>query len=379
MEPIKIPCVFMRTGTSKALYFKKEDLPADPALRDQYLLAAIGSPDVRQIDGMGGGDVSLSKIALISKSTSPEYDIEYTFGQVSLTAKSIDYSGNCGNCSSGAGPFAIDEGLVEAVEPETFIRVLNTNTNKVLYKTVRVKDGKAVVAGDYQIDGVPGTAAPIDLDFKETVGSTNGALLPTGNLRDILTVPALGDIEVTIADLGNPVVFFQASQVGATGLEPRPEINGNGELLDRIEAVRQAAAEKIGLVQPGQVAKQVSPMKPLVVLFAEAASYKDYVSGEEIAADTMDFSARNIMSQMCIDTFAATAGLCCGVVAKLEGTVLSDLARKRDQDTVYIGHSRGIMDVVVRVAEKDGKPVVEKAVLKRTARRLMEGKVCINL
>jgi len=373
----------MRTGTSKSVYFHKKDLPEDTALRDKYLLAVMGSPDIRQIDGMGGGDVSTSKVAIIAKADSADYDIEYTFGQVSLKDAKIDYAGNCGNCSSGVGPFAIDEGLIAADGPVTTVRIFNTNTRRLLIAHVRTENGAAAIDGDCEIDGVPGAWAPIDLDFRDTVGATTGKLFPTGARTDVLEVPEIGDIAVTIADLGNPVVFFPAAELGATGYESRPEINGNESLMTRIEAVRQKAAEAIGLVRPGEIARQVSSMKPLVVMFAGSQDYKDYVTGNEILAKNMDFSARNIMNQSCIDTFAATAALCTGVVARIPGTVLHVAAlasvREGSKEIVAIGQSRGVSEVAVAVTEKDGEIRVAQAIMQRTARRILKGEVYIQV
>lgn len=378
---LKIPCVYMRTGTSKSLYFKKEDLPNDEDIRDKYLLNIMGSPDVRQIDGMGGGDVSTSKIAIISKSKNEEYDVDYTFGQVSLSQALIDYSGNCGNCSSGVGPFAIDEGYVKAEEPITTVRIFNTNTKKLIVEKVRVKDGKALEKGDCQIDGVPGTGAPIDVDLKETVGATTGELFPTGNRQDILVMENKIEIPVTIADVGNPVVFFHASYVGASGYESRPEINSDKQLLERIEEVRQKAAEKIGLIKPGEIAKQKSGMKPLVVIFNQPKSYRDYVSGNEIKEEEIDFVAKNIMNQLCIDTFAVTAALNTGIVASITGTVLYEHVKPKNlsKGIISIGHSRGISQTWVRVKDQECGIEVEQAVIQRTARRIMEGLAYVNI
>lgn len=372
---IKIPCVYMRTGTSKSVYFKKEDHPADLEQRDRYLLAIMGSPDTRQINGLGGGDVSTSKIAILSRSARDGYDIDYTFGQVSLKEAKIDYSINCGNCSSGVGPFAVTEGLVAPQEPETIVPIYNTNTKELLIETVRVKDGKVLETGDCHIDGVPGTGAPIDADFKDTVGASTGTLFPTGHKIDILSVAALGEIPVTIADVGNPVVFFEASSIGATGYESRAEINAAGQLLEKIESVRQAAAEVLGLVKPGQCARTHSSMKPLVVMFAPPKTYPDYVSGAPIAADSMVFSARNLMNQLCIDTFAVTAALCTGVAASVDGTVLTQSISipRREDGLIRIGHSRGIGEVFVKTVSAGKRVTVEKAVTQRTARRIMEG------
>lgn len=382
MGTIKIPCVYMRTGTCKSLYFKDEDLPKSKKLRDEYLLAAIGSPDLAQINGMGCGSGSTSKVAIISKSDSPDYDVSYTFGQVSLTEAKIDYSGNCGNCTSGVGPYAIDERLIDVREPFTTVRIFNTNTNREIIEHVPVVDGKAAVAGDYEIDGIPGKWAPIELDFKDTVGATTGHLFPTGNRKDKIMVEGLGEVEVSIADMGNPVVFFHSDFVKSTGYEASSEINSNAELLQRIEAVREKAAEKIGLIKAGEKAVEVSQMKPLVVIFTEPESYKDYSSDKIIRKEEIHFSARNFMNQKCIDTFAATGALCTGVVASVRGTVLNNIVQlsENKKNEIHIGHSRGITEVSIHISESKNHTLeVQKASMFRTARRIMEGNVCIDI
>jgi 2-methylaconitate cis-trans-isomerase PrpF len=375
-----IRCVLMRVGTSKAVYFKLNDLPSDPLSRDRLLLAAMGSPDPTQIDGLGGGTVSTSKIAILGPSARDDADIDYTFGQVSLTQAAIDYSGNCGNCSSGVGPFAVDEGMVPVSEPVTLVRVYNTNTKKLLLQYVPVTNGRAQVDGDYSIDGVPGTGARIDIDFKDAVGSVTGKLLPTGRVRDVLDVPELGKIEVSILDFGNPVVFFHASSVGATGGETRPDINADKALLARIEAIRSVAAKAIGLIAPHQIAALESPMRPLVVYVAEAGDYKDYVSGNPISKDQIDFVARNLMNQAAIETFAATAGLCTAIASVVPGTVVHEVARRKspDSDWIRFGHARGVTESRVAVSGAGANVAVDLAIMPRTARRLMDGHVFVR-
>lgn len=379
-EQEMLRCTFMRTGTSKSVYFKANELPADPVLRDKVILAALGSPDIRQTDGLGGGDVSTSKVAIISRSDREDADVDYTFGQVSLHSPFVDYSGNCGNCSSGVGPFAIDEGMVKITEPVTVVRVYNTNTKKVLVESVRVMDGKAAVEGDFVIDGVPGSSSRIDIDFRNVVGSTTGKLLPTGNVRDVLTVKELGEVPVSILDVGNPVVFFHATAVGALGTESRPEINANAELLKKIEAVRGAAAEKIGLVKPVEVAQKVSPMRPLAVFVNTAVDYPDYVTGATIKAADIDFIARNLMNQAAIETFAATAAICTAIASVIDGTVVNAVSSGKGlQSTcVRFGHPRGISETDLAVAKVNGEYIVNKAIMTRTARRIMDGYVYIR-
>lgn len=204
-EQKRIRTAIMRGGTSRALFVMRNELPADPAVRDRVILRLYGSPDVRQIDGLAGADPLTSKLAIIGPPTRPDADVDYTFGQVSITDAFVDYAGNCGNISSAVGPYAIDEGLVDPVEPVTTVRIHQTNTQCILLAHVPVRNGKAAVEGDYHIDGVPGTGARIALDFADTEGSITGRLLPTGNPVDRLEVPGVGPIELSLVDAGTPV------------------------------------------------------------------------------------------------------------------------------------------------------------------------------
>ena len=208
---LKIKTVFMRGGTSRALFFRKEDLPSDPDVRARVVLAAYGSPDPygRQINGIGGATSTTSKVAIIGPATQPGVDVNYTFGQVDITRPLIDGRGNCGNISSAVGPYAIDEGLVKATDPVTHVRFLNTNTNKVIVAHVPTRHGKFDEEGDFAIDGIPGTGSKIVLEYLDPGGAVTGKLLPTGNVRDILDVPGVGQIEVSIVDAANPCVFWR--------------------------------------------------------------------------------------------------------------------------------------------------------------------------
>ena len=210
----KIPCVIQRGGTSKGIYFHESDLPEDPELRDKVILSIFGSPDKRQIDGLGGADPLTSKVAIISKSEREDADVNYTFGAVDLYEPIVDYRGNCGNLSSGVGPFAIDEGLIKVEHPETIVRIYNTNTQKILIAHVLTLEGKAKCLGDFAIDGVPGTGAKILLDYAGTAGAITGKLLPTGNCIDTVTIPEIGEVEMTIVDAANPVCFIKSEVFG---------------------------------------------------------------------------------------------------------------------------------------------------------------------
>ena len=261
---LRFRCTIMRGGTSKAVFLKGNELPSDPVLRDKVILAIFGSPDVRQIDGLGGSDITTSKVAVITPSSREDADIDYTFGQVQLKTAEVIWNANCGNISSAVGPYAIDEGMVKVTEPITTVRIHNTNTGKILVAEVEVEDGFAKVEGDFAIDGVPGTGSKIRLNFAGTSGASTGKLLPTGNPVDLLEVEGLGKIPVSIVDLANTVAFVEAESVGATGVEPAPDIRADKALCDRLEKVRQAAAVACGFIKPGEIALEKSPIRPII-------------------------------------------------------------------------------------------------------------------
>src|SRR5688500_3901185 len=240
MKQLKIPAVFMRGGTSNAIVFHARDLPRDRALWDEIFLAAIGSPDPygRQLDGMGGGISSLSKVCVVGPSTRPDADIDYTFAQVQVKDAKVDYSGNCGNMSSAMGPYAVDEGLVKASGKEALVRVHNTNTRKIIWSRFALDEGLAAVDGDLSIPGVAGTGAPVRLEFREPGGATTGKLLPTGRVTDVLEVRGHGTFNVSMVDAANACCFVRADQLGITGTEMPEALDANAPLLERLQAIR---------------------------------------------------------------------------------------------------------------------------------------------
>src|ERR1700761_5575836 len=240
MSQTKIRATFMRGGTSKAIVFNRQDLPADPAHWDPIFLAVMGSPDPngRQLDGMGGGLSSLSKVCVVGPSTRPDADIDYTFGQVSVKTAAVDYSANCGNMSSAMGPFAVGEGLAEApVNGDAVVRIHNTNTGKIIVARFPVNDGEVETEGDMAIDGVGGRGAPVRLEFIDPGGTRTGRLLPTGRPRDSLEIPGLGTVEVSLVDAANPCVFVAATALGKQGNEMPDALEGDPVFLGRMEAI----------------------------------------------------------------------------------------------------------------------------------------------
>jgi 2-methylaconitate cis-trans-isomerase PrpF len=374
-EQKRIRAVLMRGGTSRGLYIMRSELPADPARRDKVILRLYGSPDIRQIDGIGGADSLTSKLAIIGPPTRPDADVDYTFAQVSITERFVDYAGNCGNISSGVGPFAVDEGLVDAVEPFTRVRIHQTNTHCLIVAEVPVRYGKAAVEGDYHIDGAPGTGARIGLDFSDTAGAVTGKLLPTGNPVDRLDVPGVGPMDVTTVDAANPCVFVRAADMGIRGTEKPAEIDANRPLNDRIERIRGIIAARLGLVASWEEAAAKSPYIPFFVLVSPPADYVDFTTGRTVAAGEVDFVARLLFMLKMHKTYAVTGTVCTGAAAKIPGTIVHELARpeSRARALTLIGHPAGVIDVEAVVENGTDGLRLTRASVGRTARRIMEG------
>lgn len=370
MPQRRVRAVFMRGGTSRALFFHEADLPKEPAARDRILLTALGSPDPygRQLDGLGGGISSLSKAVIVGPPSHPDADVDYTFAQVSVTEPLVDWKGNCGNCTGAVGPFAIDEGLVPAVEPLTTVRLYNTNTKKLVVARVPVLGGEAAVEGDFELQGVPGLGARIALDFLDPGGAATGRLLPSGKPRDVLEAPVVGRIEASLVDATNPVVFVRARDLGLAGTEPPEVIDRETALLDRLEAIRVAGAARMGI--PG------SPAIPKVAVVAPPASFRA-LDGRQFAAREVDLVARVISMGRCHRAFALTAAMCLAVAVRIEGTVVSECVSGGAGD-LRLGHPSGALPIAALVErEAGGAPVARQVTVYRTARRLMEGYVRI--
>lgn len=369
----KYPCVYMRGGTSKAVFFHEKDLPEDKSGWDEIFLKVMGTPDVKQIDGMGGTVSSTSKIAVISPSDRQDVDVNYTFRQVDIVIPRVDGSANCGNISSAVGPFAIDEGLVPAVEPITVVRILNTNTNKIIEEHVRVENGRAMVHGDEVIKGVPGTGSRIDMYFEDPAGSRTGKLFPTGQKKEIFDVPGYGPAEVTVLDCSNPMVFIKASDLGITGTE-LVELNQNKDVMEHIERIRGMAAVKCGFVENWEEARTKSTSAPKVSIVSAPQDYVD-MDGNQVKAEDMDICVRAVSVGALHKAYPMTVAVGTGSAARIAGTIVSEIAvNDKGADVVRLGHSSGITDVDVKM---DGENVLKGGVT-RTARRIMDGYVYIR-
>lgn len=365
---------FMRGGTSKAVVFHAADLPADRADQDAIFLAIMGSPDPngRQLDGMGGGVSSLSKVCVVGPPSRPDADVDYTFAQVSVGSASVDYGANCGNMSSAIGPFAVDEGLVTADGDAATVRIHNTNTGKIIVSTFALEDGTAAVDGDFAIDGVAGTAARIRLDFLDPGGARTGSLLPTGNPVDVLSMPGLGDIEVSMVDAANPCVFVDAASIGATGTELPDELESQPRILDALEAIRRHASVAMGIAPDLDAAAAFAGIPKVAMVTAPIAART--LSGVMTQPDDADIIVRMISMERPHRAVPVTGGLCLAVACRIEGSIPARLATIRGDD-VRIGHPSGGLTVDADVIESATGVEVVSATLFRTARRLFQGQV----
>ncbi|MGD0627429.1 MAG: PrpF domain-containing protein [Thermodesulfobacteriota bacterium] len=370
-----IKCSIMRGGTSKAIFLLRNDLPKDEKLRDKVIRRIFGAPDPREIDGLGGADPLTSKVAIIGPPTRGDCDVDYLFGQVSLHDPMIDYKSNCGNISSAVGPFAIDEGFVDPVEPVTKVRIHQVNTERVIVADVPVKGYKAEVEGNFAIGGCPGTGAKIILDWSDSAGSITGKILPTGNLKDVLRVEGEGEFEVSLVDAGMAVVFIRAESLGMKGSETPQEIDANKKLLGRIEKIRSVAAERIGLCTDWREATKEVPYTPFFAICAPPLSYKNWTTGKEVDKDSVDLVIRLLFMQQMHKTYPVTGTVCTVAAAMIPGTLPNQLARPgvRERGVLRIGHPAGIIDPEGRVDMENGTYILKRATTDRTARCLMRG------
>lgn len=377
MAQRRIPAVFMRGGTSKGLIFHARDLPPPGADRDAVLLAAMGSPDPfrRQLDGMGGGASSLSKVCIVGPQTHPQADVDYTFGQVGIDLGLVDYGGNCGNMSSAIGPFAVEEGLVPApADGEAVIRIHNTNTGKLITARFPVRDGLPVTAGDFALDGVAGTAARVRLDFLAPGGSKTGALLPTGHAADRIDLPGLGPVEVSLVDAANPMVFISAQSLGLTGTELPDEIGSNTAVMALLEAIRRRASVMMGLAADEAAAAQLISIPKIVMLSPPQAAVT--LSGQQLGTQDADITARALSAGQPHSAIPLTGALCLAAAIRVPGSVAARLAAGAD-GAIRIAHPSGTISVDAATETRDGQTLILHATVLRSARRLFEGRICI--
>lgn len=380
----RIRCVIMRGGTSKAVFLRESDLPRDEHAREATILAIFGSPDRRQIDGLGGADPLTSKLAIIGpvRASDPRAagtHLTYTFGQVEIDEPEIDFLSLCGNITSAVGIYALQENLVEPVDGITTVRIYNTNLSRVLNVEVPVHAGQPVETGDYTVAGVPGSGARLLVDFADTAGGATGALLPTGNPVDRLDIPGHGPIDASLVDIGNAHVFIRARDVGLTGTESAADIDRNGPLRDLLERIRGVAAQRMGMIADAVRSRTDSPATPILGMVSAPADYSNDLTGEMVRAGDVDLVSRLMFMQQMHKTYAGTSTVCTGVASRLAGTLVHEVARSLTIDTIdcRIGHPGGVITTEVKVSIAGNTYHVERATLGRTARRIMEGYVFV--
>jgi len=363
----------MRGGTSKAVVLRGRDLPEDPAERDRVILGIFGSPDRRQIDGLGGADPLTSKLAVVDPPTRTDADVDYTFAQVGIMEPRVDYGGNCGNISAAVAAYAVDEGLVAPTEPFTPVRIHNTNTRKIITAYVPVTAGRASWQGDFAIAGVPGTGACIRLDFAETVGSCTGRLLPTGNIVDRLAVPDRGELRLSVVDVAGPMIFVAADALGIATTAGPDDLDRQKDLLATLEKIRVDMARRIGLTDPQGF---VSDNVPLIAVVAAPAGYRAF-TGQLIPAEAMDLWSREMFRGATHKAYGVTETICTAIAASLEGTIVHHVLRRQAATTgqIRIGHPSGVIEAEVALTPSNGSLTVQRALVGRTARRLMDGYV----
>ena len=381
---IRIPATYMRGGTSKGVFFRLQDLPeaarVPGAARDRLFLRVIGSPDPygAHIDGMGGATSSTSKCVILSKSTRPGHDVDYLYGQVSIDKAFVDWSGNCGNLSTGAGAFAIHAGLVDPAriprDGTCTVRIWQANIGKTIVAHVPVANGAVQETGDFELDGVTFPSAEIVLEFLDPAAEddgTGGAMFPTGNLVDDLEVPGVGTFKATMITAGIPTVFVNAADIGYTGTELREAINTDPAALARFEKIRVAGALRMGLIKSPEEAltRQHTPK------IAFVAKPRDYVasSGRRIEAGEIDLLVRALSMGKLHHAMMGTAAVAIATAAAIPGTLVNLAAGGGERTTVRFGHPSGALRVGAEARQVNGEWTVTKAVMSRSARILMEG------
>jgi len=377
---LKIRATYIRGGTSKGTFFNLVDLPKkaqeDPKVRDKLLQRVIGSPDVysKQMDGMGGASSSTSKAILVGKSTVADHDVDYYFCQIAIDKDFVDMSGNCGNLSSAVGPFAISEGLVDDVPQDGVccVRIWQANIKKTILCYVTMENGIVKEMGDYEIDGIAFPAQEIQLEFIEPVDPSE-KLFPTGNLIDDLTVDGVGTFKATMITAGIPTVFVNAEEIGYTGTELQGDINSDPKALAIFEKIRIAGAIKMGVIKNAQNAL-TQQHTPKIAFVSPPADFTTS-SGKQVKASEMDLHVRALSMQQLHHAMMGTASVAIGVAACIQGTLVNIASGGGSKGTVTFGHPSGVIKVGAEVSQINGKFIVEKASMSRSARIIMSGEV----
>jgi 2-methylaconitate isomerase len=381
---IKIPATYMRGGTSKGVFFRLQDLPeaarTPGAARDALLLRVIGSPDPygKQTDGMGGATSSTSKTVIIAKSSRPDHDVDYLFGQVSIDKAFVDWSGNCGNLSAAVGPFSISAGLVDPSRVPhngvATVRIWQANIGKTIIGHVPITDGAVQETGDFELDGVTFPAAEVRLEFMDPAAEeegAGGAMFPTGNLVDDLEVPGVGTLKATMINAGIPTIFVDAEAIGYKGTELQDAINSDDKALAKFETIRAHGAVRMGLIKHiDEIATRQHT--PKVAFVARPAAYVAS-SGKQVAAGDVDVLVRAMSMGKLHHAMMGTAAVAIGTAAAIPGTLVNLAAGGGEREAVRFGHPSGTLRVGAQASQVDGEWVVKKAIMSRSARVLMEG------
>lgn len=378
MTQRSIAATYMRGGTSKGVFFRGDHLPADKRERDALLLRVMGSPDPyeKQTDGMGGATSSTSKVVIVSPSLREDCDVDYLFGAVAIGTALIDWSGNCGNLTSAVGPFAIAQGWVPASEGTTVVRLWQQNIQKRILAHVPTRAGALLEEGPFHEDGVPFPAAEIVLEFLDPAESGQSGLLPTGNASDSIDIPEFGALRVSLINAGNPTVFARADAFDLTGRELPESVNRDARLLARFEAVRARAAVMMGLARSLDDATRNRPAVPKLALVAPPTAYRSS-AGSDVSKDSIDVLARIVSMGKLHHAFTGTGSIALAVAAALPGTIVSEVTRTLPGVATRIGHASGVLAVAAIVEWRANGWHVEKAVMSRSARRLMQGVVFV--
>ena len=380
---IKIPATYMRGGTSKGVFFKRDDLPERAQIagqaRDQLLLRVIGSPDPygKQIDGMGGATSSTSKTVILAKSSQPNHDVDYLFGQVSIDKAFVDWSGNCGNLTAAVGSFAISNGLVAADRiPENGIctvRIWQANIHKTIIAHVPITQGQVQETGDFELDGVTFPAAEVQIEFLDPAddGEDGGAMFPTGNVVDSLEVPEIGTFQATLINAGIPTIFLNAEEIGYNGTELQDDINSDIAALARFEKIRAYGAVKMGLIQ--DISEAVNRQHTPKVAFVSQPKSYTASSGKQVGETDTDLLVRALSMGKLHHAMMGTAAVAIGTAAAIPNTLVNLAAGGGEREAVRFGHPSGTLRVGAQALNETGQWVVKKAIMSRSARVLMEG------
>lgn len=377
-----VRATYMRGGTSKGVFFNQKDLPLScqqPGnARDQMMLRVIGSPDPygKQIDGMGNGTSSTSKVVIIGPSTRDDCDVDYLFGAVSIEAPIVDWSGNCGNLSSAVGPFAISEGLVDS-GPDGLktVRIWQVNLGKKIIAHVPVKNGQVQELGDFELDGVTFPAAQVELEFLDPgADEPDATMFPTGNIVDFLNIPGSEPIEVTLINAGNPTIFVDAQALGLSGIELQQDINQRIALLDKLEQIRAHATVVMGMAKTPAEATEKRPHTPKLSFVSRPQTYTA-ASGKLIPEDTVDMVARIMSMGKLHHAMTGTGAIAIAVAGAIPGTIVNRLMGGQSQSKIKFGHPSGTLEVGALANNDSGDWVISKAIMSRSARRLMTGEV----